>query len=472
MVESTSLYRKYRGRQFSEIVGQDHITQTLARALAQGKVSHAYLFTGPRGVGKTSVARILAHAINGLPYTGDDNHLDIIEIDAASNRRIDEMRELREKVHSAPTSAQFKVYIIDEVHMLTKEAFNALLKTLEEPPAHVVFILATTEAHKLPATISSRTQQHNFRPIEPGAVVKHLQAIAKKEKIDIDEPAFQLIAKQGGGSFRDSISLLDQVRHSADGQITVDDVRGVVGLAPAAIISGLVEALADNSTAIIDLVQQALEHGVVPAMLANQLANDLRRVYLDQRWPDQAEALLTLIDQLMSVNQATDPRLGLEVALLRGHLSLGSAQPDQPAAKTVPLQATPAKPVTKPQPKNVVVPKITAAPKATTEPNWQSFLQAVKNSNNTLYAALRVAQADFDGQTLLIKFKFPFHKARVDSAANRDILSRATSQVFGDNVTLNSIVDSSIEVEPPVDRQAQSLQRVVEAFGGGEEVRL
>ncbi len=266
--------------------------------------------------------------------------------------------------------------------------------------------------------------------------------------------------------------MLDQVRHSADGQITVDDVRGVVGLAPAAIISGLVEALADNSTAIIDLVQQALEHGVVPAMLANQLANDLRRVYLDQRWPDQAEALLTLIDQLMSVNQATDPRLGLEVALLRGHLSLGSAQPDQPAAKTVPLQATPAKPVTKPQPKNVVVPKITAAPKATTEPNWQSFLQAVKNSNNTLYAALRVAQADFDGQTLLIKFKFPFHKARVDSAANRDILSRATSQVFGDNVTLNSIVDSSIEVEPPVDRQAQSLQRVVEAFGGGEEVRL
>src|SRR5215475_16134213 len=176
-----ALYRKHRPKKLSEVIGQEHITKTLSEALKQGRISHAYLFTGPRGVGKTSIARILAHEINGLPYTDDSTHLDIIEIDAASNRRIDEIRDLRDKVNVAPTSAKYKVYIIDEVHMLTREAFNALLKTLEEPPAHVVFILATTEAHKLPETIISRTQRYSFKPGETTKVIDHLRAIAKQE---------------------------------------------------------------------------------------------------------------------------------------------------------------------------------------------------------------------------------------------------------------------------------------------------
>src|ERR1035438_8208803 len=159
---STSLYRKYRPKSLSEVAGQEHITKTLEKALKKGQISHAYLFTGPRGVGKTSVARILAHDINNLKYIDDSQDIDIIEIDAASNRRIDEIRELREMAYMAPVGAKYKVYIIDEVHMLTKEAFNALLKILEEPPAHVIFILATTESHKLPETIISRTQRFSF----------------------------------------------------------------------------------------------------------------------------------------------------------------------------------------------------------------------------------------------------------------------------------------------------------------------
>src|SRR6476469_2845336 len=206
-----ALYRKYRSKSLKEIVGQEHITDTLAEAIKSGRLSHAYLFTGPKGVGKTSIARILAHEINVLPYDEQQTHIDIIEIDAASNRRIDEIRELRDKIHVAPALAKYKVYIIDEVHMQTREAFNALLKTLEEPPAHTIFILATTEAHKLPETIISRTQRFEFKPLAAGHMAKHLQKIAKSEKIDITPGAISLLAEFGGGSFRDSISFLDQL---------------------------------------------------------------------------------------------------------------------------------------------------------------------------------------------------------------------------------------------------------------------
>src|SRR5665213_2979970 len=267
-----ALYRKYRPKSLSEVVGQEHITQTLEQALKQGRISHAYLFTGPRGVGKNSVARILAHAINDLPYDDDSADLDIIEIDAASNRRIDEIRELRDKVYVAPTSAKYKVYIIDEVHMLTREAFNALLKTLEEPPAHAVFILATTDAHKLPDTIVSRTQRFSFKPVEADKVAPHLIDIARTEKIKVSDEALQMLAEYGEGSFRDSISLLDQAGNQSD-KIELSDVQRLLGMPPAEAIEDLLTATISGAetASLMRAVTALYEQGYQAAAIAKRL---------------------------------------------------------------------------------------------------------------------------------------------------------------------------------------------------------
>ena len=271
---SKALYRKYRSKKLSEVVGQKHITTVLENALKQGKIAHAYLFTGPRGVGKTSIARILAHEINNLPYSEEDNHPDIIEIDAASNNGVDDIRQLRDNVQVAPFSAKYRVYIIDEVHMLSKAAFNALLKTLEEPPEHAVFILATTDAHKLPATIISRTQRFVFRFISKEDVCAHLEFIAKNEKINISKEAIEIIAERGEGSFRDSISLLDQISSIAkkNEEITANLLEEALGLAPKMQINALISAFENqNSNEILQIVRDVRNSGVDLKNFASQL---------------------------------------------------------------------------------------------------------------------------------------------------------------------------------------------------------
>jgi len=206
-----ALYRKYRPLKLADVVGQDKTIKQLQGAISQNKISHAYLFIGPRGCGKTSVARIFAHEINQFEYQLEDSYVDIIEIDAATFTGVDNIRELREKAMIVPTTGKYKVYIIDEVHMLSTSAFNALLKILEEPPAHVVFIMATTNPEKIPATITSRTQIYRFNLAEPAVMQKFLRDISDQEGINISNPALQIISERGGGSFRDSLSILDQL---------------------------------------------------------------------------------------------------------------------------------------------------------------------------------------------------------------------------------------------------------------------
>jgi DNA polymerase-3 subunit gamma/tau len=321
-----ALYRKYRSKSLDEIVGQEHITTTLAGAIKQGKINHAYLFTGPRGTGKTSIARILAHEINKLPYKDDATHLDIVEIDAASNRRIDDIRDLRDKVHIAPISARYKVYIIDEVHMLTNESFNALLKTLEEPPEHVIFILATTEVHKLPATIISRAQRHSFRLIPLDKVVSHLSAIAKKEKITIDSAALQLLAEHGGGSFRDSISLLDQMSAS-DEPITTELIELLLGLAPQASLVNLLTSVKHGEVKeILQIVSELLASGLTPSAIAEQLLKIIRKELQE----NGSRQLAQLMHELLSVQSAQYPKLKLESVLLNSALANTPQNPYNP----------------------------------------------------------------------------------------------------------------------------------------------
>ena len=227
-----ALYRKYRPISLDTVVGQDAVTKPLKEAIKTGNFSHAYIFTGPRGCGKTSVARIFAHEINHFKYELEDSYVDIIEIDGASNTGIDNIRDLREKAMIAPSEGKYKVYIIDEFHMLSKSAFNALLKIMEEPPKHVIFLLATTNLEKVPVTILSRAQVFSFKLADPETMKKHLALVAEKEGIKISNDAIALIASRGSGSFRDSISLLDQISNlkTKGEEITEKDIEEALGL--------------------------------------------------------------------------------------------------------------------------------------------------------------------------------------------------------------------------------------------------
>ena len=488
-----ALYRKYRSKSLDEIIGQEHITDTLRQAIKSGKISHAYLFTGPRGTGKTSIGRILAHEINGLAYKHEDNHIDIIEIDAASNRGIDEIRDLREKVHSAPLSAKYKVYIIDEVHMLTTPAFNALLKTLEEPPEHVVFILATTEAHKLPETIISRTQRHTFRPVEQAKVVAHLKHIAKQEKITISDEALELLAAHGGGSFRDSISLLDQAG-AAGKKIDVAAAEKLLGIPPKKQLSTLLSLVSDKNIAeALQTLQQLIGQGYPAAGIAQQLGEELRSQIIQGAPVLEAETQLTLLQNLLEVAPAHEPTRVLELALLR---AMATALPSRSPSVVPPApptkKATPVAPALRPtEPVQAEAPDTPApaepieditpiAPTGTTELDpaiWPEILGALKAKYNTLYGVMRMAVPEFEPGLLRLRFQFAFHQKRMHEAKHRAIVGDIITNLTGQTVAIECLHDktaapatapgiTATPAETP--KSPETLSTISNIFGGGE----
>jgi DNA polymerase-3 subunit gamma/tau len=465
-----ALYRKYRSKSLSEIVGQDHIISTLQNSLKKGSISHAYLFTGPRGVGKTSIARILAHEINGLDYNEDKPDIDIIEIDAASNRRIDEIRDLRDKVHIAPTSAKYKVYIIDEVHMLTKEAFNALLKTLEEPPAHVIFILATTESHKLPETIISRTQRFNFKSIDSVKAVEHLRSIANDENLKISDEALELIAEHGDGSFRDSIGLLDQIS-SLGRQVEAQDVRDMLGVAPKALIDELLKGtLSGTPKQILDSLALSSQRGYEPVQIAKQLSRAVRQQLVNGGPP--ALTLTQLMNQLIEVPASSNPAIKLEVVLLGVNLQQDSAPTIKPVAEVVKPQ------VPKTVDTKVEIPKAAVKQLQKVQPTddfkqaWSNVLLAIKQKYNTLYGVLRMAEPTINEQVVTLGFQFPFHQKRINDPKTKQIVSDLLSAQLGNPVTITCKLDpAATPLETPApDKQVTSspLQTISNIFGAAE----
>jgi DNA polymerase-3 subunit gamma/tau len=483
-----ALYRKYRSKSLSEVLGQNHVTDVLAKSLAQGRVAHAYLLTGPRGVGKTSIARILAYEINQLPYDEDATHLDIIEIDAASNNGVEDVRDLREKVQIAPVSATKKVYIIDEVHMLSKAAFNALLKTLEEPPEHAVFILATTDVDKLPSTIISRTQRFSLRTIGTEDAVKHLRHITTQEKIKIDDDALELLALRGEGSFRDSISLLDQLRSLSDDKegITRSLVEQSLGLAPLEHVDKLLEAYSNKDLkTIVELLDESDRSGIQPSVLTSQLIQKVRRTIADK------PQLLPLLDQLLDVAKSSQPSIKL-LTILGTHtikpksaaLVAAPAEVSAPVAElakqaTKPHPAAPAQPArpvptpppmrhqkTSPSPskkEEKVEIKIKAGLENALDFDWDKLIEYTRQNFVAVYSVLSKCGYSIDGAEFTLYTANAFYKKKLDDTKHLLNLLKAFEEIGAGGFTITTIPTPP----PPKDSTAAAVAAIM---GGGEEV--
>ncbi len=490
-----SLYRKYRPQTFADVIGQDHVVTTLENAVSQGKLAHAYLFAGSRGTGKTSVARILAkvmlthgvtdEAVKKQIITGveDGSLVDLVEIDAASNRGIDDIRNLVEKIQFSPVAAGAKVYIIDEVHMLTREAFNALLKTLEEPPPYAFFILATTELQKIPATIQSRCQRFTFRQIREEDIIRGLQGIVDKEHIQIDRTALRSIARHAQGGMRDAISLLDQLRSLE--KISPEDVRERIGESGHEHVDSVFEAIAANDRqALLDIVSALEEAGIPLDTFVRQLLGDVRNrlhhaVDESHSTADLARMLAILLDAIRDIRIAPVPGLVLETALLT---LCGADFPSAPApavrveekpepraeakidARKAPKEAVSA-PVKPPEPppakkeKDVAPSAIVEAPELSIDEvhrQWPTVLRDVTPASVKM--SLKNGRVhSIKGSTILLSFTSGFHRDKVAPTDASRRVEEVLEKVFHRPVRIECVLEEERRGAPAADTNLVNL---------------
>lgn len=488
-------YRRYRPQTLNDLSGQDHIKQNLEQAFNAGRLSHAYLFCGPKGTGKTSTARILAKMVNcesqesrvksqeksegqsrlktlatsdlQIPCNkclmctsiSDGSNLDLIEIDAASNRGIDDIRSLRDKIKLAPTQAKKKIYIIDEVHMLTPEAFNALLKTLEEPPNHVLFILATTEPNKLPPTILSRVQRLDFKVATKKELMDTLNRVAKLEKLNVSKEALELIAQKSDGSFRDSLKILDQL--SSHQKITTEVVEQTISSSKFEEITSLLEMIArKDSKKALEKIAQVLETGVIVKEFIISLMEQLRMILLlkteasaqvkDELSTENYERLANLAEKfsleevlkdldffqqaLEKLKNLTIPALSLEVAVIESCLAKQTAN-----SLPKPSPTTTEEKVVKDNSPDMV--KLLD--------KWSYVLETIKPYNFSLEALLRQAKViSCQDSSVLLEVPYSFHQRILEAPKSRDLLESVLADVLGKEIKVRVVLGiKSVRVE-------------------------